>query len=223
MINIGFNRSKIEKGFWIFLKKIMEAKPVLLCIPDISGFTRFMADIDFELSSKVVPSLLNNIIYSNEINLNISEIEGDAVLFYRSGRLPSLKVLVDQSIYFYTEFYRQIGILRERNLGRSGAESIPEILGLKIILHHGKEVGLVPIGTNIKLMGEDVIIAHRLLKNNIPLDEYILISEELLAHFDDAGHEELFHWSRLTSDSITVDHLGAVNFKYVDLSPLQPS
>jgi len=100
MINIAFNRSKIEMGFWIFLKEIMEAKPVLLCIPDISGFTHFMGDIDFELSAKVVPALLNNIIYSNEINLNISEIEGDAVLFYRSGPVPTLKAIIDQSTYF---------------------------------------------------------------------------------------------------------------------------
>jgi len=112
--------------------------------------------------------------------------------------------------------------LRNTNSAHSLAHKIPKILGLKIILHYGKEIGLVPVGTNIKLMGEDVIIVHRLLKNDIPLDEYILISDELLAHFDDAGHEELFHWSSLKSDSITIDHLGAVNFKYIDLSPLQP-
>ena len=86
----------------------MEALPTLLCIPDISGFTRFMSEVDFELGSKVIPSLLNKIVYSNEIGLKISEIEGDAVLFYKNGEIPSLKELIDQCRYFYTEFYKQM-------------------------------------------------------------------------------------------------------------------
>ena len=80
----------------------MKASPTLICIPDISGFTEFMSDTDFELASKVIPSLLNNIIYSNEIGLKVSEIEGDAVLFYKTGEMPSLTKLYDQCVDFYT-------------------------------------------------------------------------------------------------------------------------
>jgi len=80
--------------------------PTLLCIPDISGFTKFMGNTDFELSSKVIPSLLNKIIYSNEIELKISEIEGDAVLFYRTSDLPSFEKLMAQCHFFYSEFYK---------------------------------------------------------------------------------------------------------------------
>ena len=86
----------------------MKARPTLICIPDISGFTQFMSDMDFELTSKVIPALLNNIIYSNEIGLKVSEIEGDAVLFYRPGELPPFEKLVKQCKYFYTEFYKQL-------------------------------------------------------------------------------------------------------------------
>lgn len=200
----------------------MEAKPTLLCIPDISGFTEFMSEIDFDLSSKVVPSLLNKIIYSNEIGLKISEIEGDAVLFYRSGKLPTLRALIDQCKHFYKEFYDQMNLLRKNNNGHPGAIRIPEILGLKIILHFGNEIGLVPIGKNIKLMGEDVIVAHRLLKNKIEIDEYLLISNELLSRLSDKDQKALFDWSELRSGSEDVNHLGNINYKYVDLRPLQP-
>ena len=228
-IFIDPKRSKITHERSIFIKlqslpctKNMEANPTLLCIPDISGFTRFMGEIDFELSAKVIPSLLNNIVYSNEIDLKISEIEGDAVLFFRVGRLPTLRALVDQCKHFYTEFYKQMDILRKKNNGHEAARKIPEMLGLKIILHFGAEIGLVPIGKNIKLMGEDVIVAHRLMKNEIPIDEYILITEDLLANFHDVEKTDLLEWADMNSGAINVDHLGKVNFRYIDLRPLQP-
>lgn len=200
----------------------MEATPTLLCIPDISGFTRFMGEIDYELSSVVIPALLNKIIYSNEIGLKISEIEGDAVLFYRTGNLPTLKALIDQCIYFYTEFYHQMDILRTQNNVHKGAKKIPEMLGLKIILHFGREIGVVPIGKNFKLIGQDVIVAHRLLKNSIAIDEYILISDDLLSRFKEVNIKDLFNWATLRPESMMVDHLGQINFKYVDLKPLRP-
>ena len=52
-------------------------------------------------------------------------------------------------------------------------------LTLKFIAHYGvcKEV---PIHNVIKLVGSDVILAHRLLKNNVPEKEYLLLSENYL-------------------------------------------
>lgn len=197
-----------------------KAEPTLICIPDISGFTRFMRDVDFKLSSEVIPSLLNNIIYSNELQLKVSEIEGDAVLFYRTGTLPSLTELIDQCRNFYTEFYKQIQLLAEKHKDNEQGTDLPEMLGLKIILHFGNEIGKVQIGNRIKLMGEDVITAHRLLKNDIKIDEYILISETLLAQYRSNNLDEKFDWATLHESSIEAEHLGELKFNYIDLSPL---
>ncbi|QCW98624.1 DUF2652 domain-containing protein [Aggregatimonas sangjinii] len=197
----------------------MKAAPTLICIPDISGFTQFMSDMDFELTSRVIPSLLNNIIYSNEIELKVSEIEGDAVLFFRQGELPPLDKLVEQCRYFYTEFYKQMNTLRKKHSDKNGAYKIPEMLGLKIILHYGQEIGVVPVGKRIKLMGEDVIVAHRLLKNNVPIDEYILISDQLISEYDSISNDD-FDWASLKESSIKIKHMGDVGFKYINLKPL---
>lgn len=197
-----------------------KAAPTLICIPDISGFTKFMSDTNFELSSKVIPSLLNKIVYSNEIGLKISEIEGDAVLFYRNGELPSLKDLVSQCKFFYTEFYKQLHALRARYKKDKDSDIIPKMLGLKIVLHYGKEVGLVPVGKRIKLIGEDVITAHRLLKNNIKLDEYILLSEDLLSNYDRKKVNGSFDWSALKDGELEVEHIGKIKYSYISLVPL---
>lgn len=198
----------------------MKASPTLLCIPDISGFTKFMSSANFELSSKVIPSLLNKIVYSNEIGLKISEIEGDAVLFYRNGELPDLEDLVSQCKFFYTEFYKQLHTLRARYNKDKDSDSIPETLSLKIVLHYGKEVGLVPVGKRIKLIGEDVITAHRLLKNDIDTNEYILLSEKLLSNYDRKKVNDSFDWSALKKGELEVEHIGKVRYSYISLSPL---
>jgi len=55
----------------------------LIFIPDISGFTNFVKNIDIDLGVSITSDLLNGIIDNNPLDLDISEIEGDAVLYYR--------------------------------------------------------------------------------------------------------------------------------------------
>ncbi len=195
------------------------ANPTLLCIPDISGFTQFMSDTDIELSSRVIPSLLNKVIYANEIGLRVSEIEGDAILFYKTGPLPKFKELVDQCRKFYTEFYAQLKNLKEQHDTKHSGY-FPDILGLKIILHYGEQISAVPIGKNIKLMGEDVIIAHRLLKNKVKSEEYILISENLLDQYKNEVIEKNFGWGTLHERETAYEHIGEINYSYIKLAPL---
>lgn len=195
------------------------AQPTLICIPDISGFTQFMSDVDFELSARVIPSLLNKVIYSNFIGLKVSEIEGDAVLFYKAGDPPPFNDLIAQCAKFYKEFYNQMDILKKVYSENKKAIEIPEILGLKIVLHYGEEVASAPVGKTIKLMGEDVIIAHRLLKNSIKLKEYLLISEKLMAHYN-GEKEHIINWGELHKGHCSYEHLGTVKYRYVDLQPL---
>ena len=198
----------------------MKPQPTLICIPDISGFTQFMSDVDFELSSKVIPSLLNKVIYSNTIDLKVSEIEGDAVLFYKTGELPPFGSLIEQCAKFYTEFYKQLEKLRKAYAANEQAIEIPELLGLKIVLHYGEEVASAPVGNRIKLMGEDVIVAHRLLKNDIAMDEYLLVSEQLTNYYRKEVMGDEFDWAKLHKGSTHYEHLGKLNYSYIKLNPL---
>ena len=198
----------------------MKTMPTLICIPDISGFTEFMSDTEIDLSAKVVSALLNNVIYTNEIGLKISEIEGDAVLFYKHGDLPPFDVLINQCKKFYIEFYKQLNSLYKKYKEHRESENIQKMLGLKIILHYGKEVGSVAIGKNIKLMGEDIITAHRLLKNKIPINEYLLLSGELLNQYKDNQIDVNFEWANLKSRDTSYKHIGEISYKYINLEPL---
>ncbi|WOD44528.1 DUF2652 domain-containing protein [Hwangdonia lutea] len=199
----------------------MEKEPTLICIPDISGFTQFMSEVDFEMSSKIIPSLLNKIIYSNEIGFKISEIEGDAVLFYRTGDLPPFKTLIEQCKLFYTDFYNQMDVLIAENSHKLKSHIIPKILGLKIVLHFGVDIGKTQVGNNIKLIGEDIIIAHRLLKNSIESDEYLMISEGVLNQYKNHDLKKETFWTSLKSGHDNYEHIGQVNYSYFELNPLK--
>ncbi len=197
----------------------MEARPALICIPDISGFTKFMSEADFELSSKIIPALLNEIIYSNEIGLKVSEIEGDAVLFYKFGEMPSLSAIITQCKRFYSDFYGKLKTLSDKNEDTGDFSLITEHLGLKIILHFGKEVGMTQIGNRIKLIGEEVIVAHRFLKNDLKSKEYILISSDLLDQFDAKHVQTLKDQGEIRQMEMMMEHIGTVKYYFIDLKP----
>ncbi|MDO1500069.1 DUF2652 domain-containing protein [Winogradskyella maritima] len=195
---------------------------MLICIPDISGFTKFMSENDKGLSSKVIPSLLNDIIYSNEIGLKVSEIEGDAVLFFKQDELPSITELMAQCSKFYLNFYAKLKVLGHRLEGIEGSDDLAKALGLKIICHLGTDIEAVTIGKHIKLMGEDVIIAHKLLKNNIESDDYVLLSESLYSKYSEQQLQEAIDWTNEIKDGdYEYEHIGIKHFKYIDLKSLR--
>jgi Protein of unknown function (DUF2652) len=63
----------------------------LLFIPDISGFTRFVSEMEIGHSRQIIQELLELLIDSNQLRLEVSEVEGDAILFYKFGETPNLE------------------------------------------------------------------------------------------------------------------------------------
>lgn len=144
----------------------------LLFMADISGFTRFVKATDFEFGKQVIRELLSAILDGNILDMQVSEIEGDAVLFYRIGIPPSIEEVVAQFKRMSTLFYNQLNTFD----ARSGK---PIELSLKFIVHYGKFAPYSVGGFN-KLYGQSVIEIHRLLKNSINSDHYLLLTDNYL-------------------------------------------
>jgi hypothetical protein len=68
----------------------------LLFIPDISGFSRFVNAVELEHSRFIIQQLLDVLLRANDSGLQISEIEGDAILFYQFGEPVALRALYTQ-------------------------------------------------------------------------------------------------------------------------------
>jgi hypothetical protein len=186
----------------------------LLFIPDISGFTRFVNDVEIEHSRFIIQELLEVLIKANNSDLKISEIEGDAILFYKFGEPEGLGTLYKQVEKMFCAFHQYLIAYDNRKICQCKACISAVDLSLKIITHYGEFTPLNVQQFN-KLIGKDVIVAHQLLKNEIPQHEYWLITKDL-----NRQPAELTQWMQWNASSKQTGS-GEINFYYTQLGPLK--
>ena len=150
----------------------------LLFIPDISGFTQFVKTTEIEHSQHVIAELLEVLIDANTLDLELAEIEGDALFFYKENIQLTQQSLLDQIESMFTAFYSHLKILEKNRVCSCNACASAPKLELKIIAHAG-DLQFIDVKGNRKPFGQVVIETHRLLKNSIANDNYTLISCDL--------------------------------------------
>lgn len=188
----------------------------LIFIPDISGFTRFVNEVEIDHSRMIIQELLEIIINANQTGLEISEIEGDAILFYRYGQAPDLKELYKQVEKMFCEFHRHLDAYEKRRLCQCSACKSAVGLTLKVITHYG-EYASYNVKNFSKLIGKDIILAHQLLKNDIEHHEYWLVTDGLMRGFSPNDLPEWVNWN----NSLKKTETGEVPFQYAYLTPLK--
>jgi len=188
----------------------------LLFIPDISGFTRFVTEMEIDHSRHIIQELLEILINANTIGLEISEIEGDAILFYKYGDPPELKTVYDQVEKMFCEFHRHISAYEYRRLCQCKACRAAFNLTLKVVTHYGEFTGY-NVKTFNKLIGKDVIVAHQLLKNEIEQHEYWLVTDNLLQNRSPECIRNWMTWGHSAKKTET----GEIPFQYTQLTPLK--
>src|SRR5215204_2015967 len=113
----------------------------LLFIPDISGFTRFINENEIDHSRLIIQELLELLINSNQMGLEISEIEGDAILFYKFGDPPSIDELYRQVHFMFCAFHKHIiGYDCQKYCQCKACTSVRN-LTLKVVTHYGEFTG----------------------------------------------------------------------------------
>ena len=188
----------------------------LLFIPDISGFTRFVNEVEIEHSRFIIQQLLEVLIKANEVGLEISEIEGDAILFYKFGEPQKLELLYKQVEKMFRAFHQYLITYDNRKICQCKACISAIDLSLKVITHYGEFTPLSVQRFN-KLIGKDVIVAHQLLKNEIAQHEYWLVTKELLQDKQPAEFAQWMHWDGSTKQTES----GEISFHYTQLGALK--
>ena len=188
----------------------------LLFIPDISGFTRFVNETEIDHSRLIIQELLELLINANETGLEISEIEGDAILFYKYGKSPGLEALYKQVEKMFCAFHRYLAAYEYHRFCQCTACSSAINLTLKVITHYGEFAGYNVRNFN-KLIGKDIIVAHQLLKNDIEQHEYWLVTKPLLQGGQPAGFTQWMNWNKSTKQTES----GEIPFVFTQLSELK--
>jgi hypothetical protein len=197
-----------------------DTNPALIFIPDISGFTKFVNETGIQLSRNLIADLLEIIIEANIIDMTLAEIQGDAILFYRLGDPPTVAEIINQCKQIFLDFQNYLRIVERDTGSELGASLSDKNLTLKVVVHYGR-LSVTIIRDYTKLMGKDVIIAHRLLKNNIDGDEYVLLSEDYLKTQPEESIKPNFRWSQLRKGFTNYEHLGDIHYRYAYLTPLR--
>ena len=188
----------------------------LIFIPDISGFTRFVNEVEIDHSRHIIQELLEVIINANQIGLEISEIEGDAILFYKYGEKPDLEEIYKQVKRMFCDFHKHLVAYDHRRFCQCRACAGAIELTLKVITHYGEFSGYSVKNFN-KLIGKDIIVAHQLLKNDIDQHEYWLITEGLADEKSAAHLPEKLDWNKSSKQTET----GTILFEYTQLGHLK--
>lgn len=188
-------------------------------IPDISGFTKFITETEISHSQHIISELIEIIIEGNEMKFNISEVEGDAVLFYNLGVPPSISDVLNQSKNIFTRFHEHLAIIKRDNVCQCGACQTSSNLSLKFIGHYG-ELKEVAIQSFNKILGSDVILAHKLLKNSVSSREYLLLTETYLKTQQELNlaQKKLYE---LKENIEKIEDFGEISTKYLTLSHLK--
>lgn len=187
-------------------------------IPDISGFTHFVNNTEIEHSRHIMTELLELIINSDQLGLLVSEIEGDAVLCYKTDDIPSVESIFQQCEQTFINFHNHLRRYASERICRCGACETAVNLTLKFIVHAGP-VEFINIKTHQKLHGFDVVLAHLLLKNQISEHEYVLFSEKFELQEAMGANVEQSLW-RQELGSSTYQSVGEVPYRFISLKHL---
>lgn len=182
------------------------AEQAIILIPDISGFTGFTGATEIDHAAHIITELLELIVASNDTGFTLAEIEGDAVLFYRKGAPLSRGELVEQCLRMFANFHQRLRVIERDTVCQCGACQTASNLTLKFIAHFGT-IKEIKVAQFVKATGIDMIVAHRLLKNDVEGDEYILITEPCCSAMGQDDRAKL-QWAKSSQAYATIGNVG---------------
>src|ERR1700758_2198922 len=189
----------------------MAIRRAVLLIADIGGYTHYMHWNRKHLAhaQQTVAGLLEAVIDAGK-GLKLAKLEGDAAFFWEPG--GDAKALVCDRL----SRMRQSFIARRERFKRdvkcecASCEQLDR-LSLKFVVHQG-EVAEQRIKRHVELVGVDVILVHRMLKNSVPVVEYVLMTDPVAACLDESTRclcKPLVHH---------FDGIGETSTHYIDLA-----
>ena len=155
-------------------------QPTCFLIADISGYTSYLAGVELDHAQDIVADLVGTVVTALRPTFKLAKLEGDAAFLYAPAEKVDGSILLDAIERCYFGFRRRRRDVRQATACECNAcVRIPD-LNLKFVVHNGLSVQHKMAGRD-ELMGSDVIVVHRLLKNHVVdqlgLSAYALISQ----------------------------------------------
>jgi len=196
------------------LPKAMPTTNATILIPDISGFTEFMTSTELSHSTTAINMLIDAMVKAIGDEYEVAEIEGDAVLLVKKGPAPTRQEILTTCLNIFNAFHYQRKWMQQHMVCACGACQAIANLTLKFVAHHGP-VAEISVGRFVKQSGPEMIIAHRLLKNHIDNNEYLLISEKLFEQAAALAEQDELEWAISSEEYASI---GKVDYRFALLA-----
>ena len=159
------------------------AQPTCFLIADISGYTGYLTEVELDHAQDILADLVGAVVTALRPNFRLAKLEGDAAFMYMTAEKVDGSMLLDTIEHCYFGFRRRRRDVRQATSCECNAcVRIPD-LDLKFVAHHGSAIQQKVAGRQ-ELLGSDVIVVHRLLKNEVVeklgMSAYALISQKLI-------------------------------------------
>lgn len=177
-----------------------------LVISDISGYTAYLTGTEQEHAEEILQDLFHTLLKHTVPPLVVSKLEGDAILSYapKEGFSEGQSLMeVVETIYAKFRMSRE-NMHRYSDCHCDACRNIPN-LDLKFFVHYGN-YSLLDIGGWQELSGPNVILIHRLMKNNVDADAYTLYTTAAI----DALQMQAYCEFEMQPHSEQYEHLGEV-------------
>ena len=181
-------------------------------LADIGGYTSFLSDVGIEHAKEITSHLFNGMVEVNSRRWKVGNVEGDCLFLY-SDSTDSPDEIFAYVRGLYENFRDSITEIASGSTCRCGACDRSGDLALKFVVHSG-EFDTQEIAGRQELIGPEVVVAHRLLKNSIPVHEYALLTAPLADVAKASGLSAV-------AGRDEYEDIGGLDYVYVDLQPVR--
>lgn len=192
----------------------MAVQSTLLLIADIAGYTRFMKMHETSLvhAQQIIARLLEAVIDAARPTLKLAKLEGDAAFFHAPAPGAGAALPIEAcTAAIYHAFHARAADIKANTLCPCDACQQAGNLRIKLVGHVGG-VAAQKVKRLTELAGVDVIVVHRMLKNAVPVAEYLLMTKPVHAMLDAPLQ------GRAAPLDLELDDLGTTPAYYVDLA-----
>jgi hypothetical protein len=165
----------------------MATESACLLLTDISGYTGYLAGVELDHAQDILADLMGTIVSALRPGFRLAKLEGDAAFMFAITEKLDGSLLLDTIERCYFAFRRRRRDVRQATSCQCNAcVRIPD-LNLKFVVHYGTILRQRIAGQD-ELLGPDVILVHRLLKNDViastGIEAYALFSQQCVDAMD---------------------------------------
>lgn len=162
---------------------MIQPEPVCLLIADISGYTEYLSTVEIDHAQDILADLISTVVTSLRPSFKLAKLEGDAAFCFAPAAQVDGSLLLDTVEHCYFSFRRRRRDVRQATSCECNACMRIPNLNLKFVAHHGLALRQKMAGHE-ELLGADVIVVHRLLKNDIveklDIAAYVALTDKLV-------------------------------------------